>query len=339
MHLPVLLIRVPHVACALFVNGALLGKSTDNPVLPVSPDGMVYITCLPIAGEVQAPVLPLTVCFSLNGGLPNAAVHGCTLYIDADGVIDVSLSLPALPHLPPDPPYMVNRAAFTWNRYPHVATLYYDNGWRVAIEDVHHDTLLLCHTIRDFSSGEVRSVCCFTAGDVLVTGEGPNGPRCLLYTPRQGSYALAIDENATCEAGNQALECTAPLFDTVGHQMRYSMTWEEDRLVRSEPVYGFFTNAITPPAMPAAACTALMDAVKLSLLEEALSYLTDELGEGMTLDDLSGFFGSFDHVHSVTGEGPCTLSLAYVSYENVYYLQSYTCEMDGLRVANILPPD
>ena len=73
-------------------------------------------------------------------------------------------------------------------------TLYYDNGVRVAIEDVHHDTLLLCHTIRDFSSGEVRSVRCFTAGDVLVTGEGPNGPRCLLYTPRQGSYALAIDE-------------------------------------------------------------------------------------------------------------------------------------------------
>ena len=86
--------------------------------------------------------------------------------------------------------------------------------------------------------------------------------------------------------------------------MRYSMTWEEDRLVRSEPVYGFFINAITPPATPAAACTALMDAVKLSLLEEALSYLTDELGEGMTLDDLSRLFRIVRSCPLRNGRGP-----------------------------------
>lgn len=337
MRLPVLHLSVPDVPCALFVNGALVGQSADQPVLPVSPDGMVYISALPICTDRGLSVYPLTVCFSLFGGLPNTPVHGCRLYIGADGVIDVALSPLLLPQPPDTQPHTVDRALYTFNKHPHAATLYCDNGWRIAIEDIYNDILLICHAIRDFTFGHVQIVRCFTNADVHITGDGPIGPRSLLFTPMDGRYVLIADEYAQSVAGDHALVCTQPLLDTVGHEKRYTLTLQDNQPLLSEPVYGFFSKSFNAPDTPAAVCAALCEAVQLSLLDEALSCLSPELGEGMTISDLSGFFGPFDHVHSVAGEGPCTLSLAYVSYENVYSLQSYICEMDGARVSNITP--
>ncbi len=339
MRLPVLHLSVPNIPCALYVNGALLGQSADEPVLPVSPDGVVYITCLPMADANGTMALPLTVCFSLYNGLPNSAVYGCTLYIDAESVIDVRLSPTLLPQPLDEQPRTVSRVTFTHNRHPHAATLYHDSVWRIAIEDIAHDTLLVCHTIRDFTGGQVAAVRCFTSTDIHVTGQGQNGPRSLLFTPVDGQYALIADENTESVAGDHTLVCTGPLYDTAGHQMRYSITQDDKGSTRSNPVYGFFSTQATPLDTPAAVCTALCEALALSLWEETQSYLTAELRDGMTLTDLFDFFGPFDHVHAVTGAGPYTLTLAYTSYENVYCLQSYTCEMEGLLISNILPQE
>lgn len=339
MRLPVLHLTVPSGPCALFVNGTLCGNSADVPVLPVSPNGTIFITCLPIAQEENASILPLTVRLSLKDGLPDAPVFGCKLFLYSDGVMDVQLCPQLLPLSKAEQPYSASRTLFTLQGRPHNATLYQDNGWRIAIEDIGRDMLLICHHIRDFKEGRVQAVHCFSPSDVHVTGQGPHGPRSLLFTPIKGRYTLIADEDAYSTVANHTLVCTKPLHDTADHEMQYTLSFHEDTLSRSAPVFGHFVAKPDPVASPALICKALCEAVALSLEEEAFSYLTPDLADGMTLTDLFDFFGQFDHVHGVEGEGPFTLLLAQVLYENVFRLQSYVCEMEGLKIANILPQD
>jgi len=338
MRLPVLHLSVPSYPCALFVNGTLCGCSADNPVLPVSPNGTVFITCLPISHGDSAAYLPLTVQFTLKDGLPNSPIFNSKLFLYNNNIIDVWLFPQSLPYPQPGrQPFSSSRTLFTHQGRPHNATLYQDNGWRVAIEDIGRDMLLICHHIRDFEEGKVQAVNCFSPSDVHVTGKGPNGPRSLLFTPIRGRYALFADEDAYSTVANHTLICTKPLNDTAGHEMQYTLTLYEEKLNRSAPIFGHYVAKSNPIDSPALVCKALCESLALSLQEEAFSYLSPELKEGMTMTDLFEFFGQFDHVHEVEGEGPYKLHVAQVLYENVYRLQSYVCEMDDMLITNILP--
>lgn len=339
MRLPVLHLMVPSVPCALMVNGTLCGTSSDSPVLPVSPNGMVFITCLPLATAGSPVYLPHTVCFSLQQGIPLEAVYGCKLYMYASGVLDVEL-LPVVHHGDIEtPPYSVSRATFTHSGHSHAATLFYDNGWRLAIEETGKDMLLLCQPIDDMIEGKVQSVNCFTSSDILVTGRGSHSVRSLLFSSVGGKYALVADENARCAIMGHTPVFTQPLMDVASHEKRFSLSMQDDKPVKSASVFGHFSASPTPPASAALICAALCEAVSLSLVEEALGFLTPELKADMTLSDLSEFFGAFERVYEVEGEGPYIVYLAYALFENVYYLQSFRFEMDGMLVANILPEE
>lgn len=337
MRLPVLHLKSP-VPCAFVVNGSFCGHSLCEPVLPVSPHGDVFISCFPVFGESEECFLPLTVHLSLKDGLPDNRVYGCTLYLGDDGIIGVELCpVRAYAPLPPQSPFAVERALFSCLGRPHAATLYHDNGWRVALEDLSRDMLLLCQPIKDFRRGRVAAVRCFSPADILVTGEGERGPRCLLFTPVAGRFVLIADENARADAKERMLECTQPLSDTAGHEARYSITMINGEAQRSMPVYGFFAGKQKPLDAPNDIVRAFCEAVVLREIDEALGYLTPDLREGMTAADLTEFFGGFSHVYEVSGDGPCTLWLAYPLMENVYRLQCYECECEGNLITNIAP--
>ena len=336
MRLPVLHLLVPCAPCALLVNGTLCGTSMDSPVLPVSPNGTVFITCLPLSHPGDAMYLPHTVGLPLHQGLPNGPIYGCKLYIHASGAMDVEL-LPVLYHQEKaeELPYTVSRATFTHSGHSHSATLYFDNGWRVAIEETGKDLLLLCQPISDLSEGRVQAVSCFTSSDILVSGRGSRGPRSLMFSHIGGQYALVADEEATCTIDGHLATFTQPLRDVAGHEKRYALRLLNEEVIRDEPAFGHFSKRVEPLASPALVCAALCEAVALSLLDEALSYMTQDLKTGMALEDLAGFFGKFDKVYEVHGEGPYTVYLSYPLAENVYHIQSFRFEMNGMLVANI----
>jgi hypothetical protein len=340
MHLPVLHLMVPSVPCAVTVNGTLCGASADTPVMPVSPNGTVFITCLPIATDGKPLYLPHTVCLSFQDGLPNAPVSGCRLFLYGSGAIDVELLPQPLPVEREEfSSYNTSRALFTYQGHSHAATLYHDGLWRLAIEETGHDMLLVCHSIRDFLEGKVQSVHCFTPSDILVSGRGSHGPRSLLFSPSNGKFALVADVDAQSVVENRTLLCTQPLCDAAGHEKRFSIQLQNGNPVPSEPAYGHFTAKPEPLGSAGLVCKALCEAVALSLEGEALNYLAPELRDGMAFSDLLEFFGPFEIVYGVEGEGPYSVWLAYPSFDNVYRLQGFVFETEGLLLANIEPLD
>ncbi len=339
MRLPVLHLMVPSVPCALMVNGTLCGTSSDSPVLPVSPTGTVFITCLPLANAGNIVCLPHTVCFSLQQGVPSEQVYGCKLYLYASGVLDVELQPTVYHGQSETQAYSVSRVQFSHSGHSHAATLFYDNGWRIAIEETGKDVLLLCQPIDDLVDAKVQAVNCFASSDILVTGRGSHGPRSLLFSAVGGKYALMADEDARCAIQGHTAVFTQPLFDVASHEKRFSLSIQDDKPMKSESVFGHFSASPTPIASAALVCAALCEAVSLSLAEEALGYLTPELKKDMTLSDLTDFFGAFVRVYEVEGEGPYSVYLAYALFENVCYLQSFRFEMEGMLVANILPEE
>ncbi len=339
MRLPVLHLLVPSVPCVLMVNGTLCGTSADSPVLPVSPNGTVFITCLPLAHSGNTICLPHTVSLPLHQGLPNGPVYGCKLYIYTSGAMDVELKPVVYQQEKEEAPYTVSRATFSHSGHTHAATLYYDSGWHVAIEETGKDLLLLCQPVHDLVEGRVQAISCFTSSDILVAGRGEHGPRSILFSPIGGRYALVADEEAICTVEGRAATFTQPLRDVSSHEKRFTYSLQGDNIVQGDPSYGHFSAKPGQLASPSLVCAALCEAVSLSQLDEALSYMTQDLKQGMTLSDLVEFFGEFEKVYEVEGQGPYTVYLAYALSENVYHVQGYRFEMQGMLVANIAPEE
>ena len=340
MQLPVLHLCVRGVPSLLMVNGTLAGESENEPVIPVSPDGKAFVTCLPFAtDDRQAVVLPHTVALTFEQGILCTPVAGCTAYLEADGLTHIELH-PIVVPLQNDSlmPVALSKASVQWRGHAVFATLMREESVYIAIEDRNHNRLGLLYDIADMTEGQCQAVRCLTESDFLVTGQGPQGPRAVLCTPvDNGTYRVAADEYATAEATPGALLCTKECEDICAHQARYTIAIAAGEPAASAPTYGYFTHKRREPSNAQQVCGAFCQAIQLERIEEALGYVNNELGDGLTLDDLHEFFGPFTSVYAYQGEPNITVSLAYAAFENGYTVRRFLFTMEGMQIANIAP--
>lgn len=341
MMLPVLHIKTPGIPCLVLVNGAIAGESEDMPVIPVSPNGKAYITCLPMHGGGAVAALPFTVGLEFNAGTMTQPLAGGRAHICPQGGVYMELEPQLLPaQLQPENPYSVSRVDFRLGNSHYTATAYYEAGLHVAIDNRNSDTLDALHTPADLSDCSLSVASCFSEADVFLSGEGPKGSRLLVYTPTPSGYRPVIDEYASGgivgSGGGNAVQCIKDLDDVCGHQSRYIITMEKGRAVRGPEEYGYFSAPPREPVHTRDVCKAFCEAVSLGMLDEASSLLTPALADGLDMEDIADFMGSFDHTYSPGGDSrDDELWLAYPLLDNCYTIRLFRFDMEDGLIGNI----
>lgn len=337
MLLPVLHIKTVGIPSIVMVNGAIAGESDSMPVVPVSPNGTVYVTCLPLHNEGAIAALPLSIRLEFKDGLPVSPVRSGIAHLSPQGGVYLSLDPVVLPLQPEaSSPYAVSRVDFIYQRKQYTATAYFEGSVRVAIDDRSDDALDALHSPADLTSCQLRVAKCFSDADVLLHGEGPKGARFIVYSPTAKGYKPVIDEYARGDIVDGAVECVKQMNDTCGHEMRYRIALHEGELQKSREEYGFFSRKKREPDDPRSLCNAFCEAVKIGQVQEALGYLTPELADGLDMEDMADFLGAFTHTYAPGGDTPVDeLWLAYPLLENCYKIRRFHFDVRGDKIANI----
>ena len=153
--LPVLMISCPGVNCLITLGSTLIGETDDSPAVPIAPNGPCYLTITPLVQPQEGVLLPRAIRLWLeDGALTGPLPQGVEAYCAPSGLIELSVTLPLLPPAPePSVPYGLSRVELRGERGTYVATLYRENGLRVAVEDPKSDVMIALHAPRDLTDG------------------------------------------------------------------------------------------------------------------------------------------------------------------------------------------
>ncbi len=91
-------------------------------------------------------------------------------------------------------PYGLSRVELRGERGTYVATLYRENGLRVAVEDPKSDVMIALHAPRDLTDGRLMAhpFSC-THDDLILTGQGPYGHRFWCSPPGRTTLPIVDD--------------------------------------------------------------------------------------------------------------------------------------------------
>ncbi|MDL2225741.1 hypothetical protein LJC20_06045 [Eubacteriales bacterium OttesenSCG-928-M02] len=335
--LPVLQVDTLGVNCLLMVNGAIIGETTGLPLVPLSPDGLFYLSLFPLDGAADAAAFPLTLRISIKGNqLQGPLPTGTTAHCHGNGLMRLFISLPLFPlDAQTALPYSISKQALNIGGQRLSGTLFSENGMRFAVEDIATGDLIALSLLEDVVDGRV------TTGRVLggepaflLTGEGVLGERYLVFSQRDG-FSPTIDEYGQGAVDGDTVQCLTPVGDLLGHQCRTVFTREGDALSREE-TYGYFTT--TPRELTAVQqCMALVQCLKLGLVKEAYDMLSPSLQADVSMEDLAGFFGDFHDLYpDVKNQGKeIVLPLSYPLFPQCYRLQYYGFSLTDAGIDNI----
>ncbi len=337
-YMPMLLLRTRHAHAAVELNGRLIGEASPEGhlVLPLSNDTEYYIGIYPLSDDAYSlyPVVR-KIRFSDGAPLPLQSAD-VELYAWPDSVYEAMLSPGVLPVQPVTVfPYTVDQISLPDGC---IATLYYENGLKFAVEDgvriVYGTTLLEGRT------GSVRllgnRMLCVTAGEAnLPGGDLPSGYGGMLLI-LDGSYRekLRISGDAVGMQKEHAVSFTR-LPTQLKHERKEIYRLIDGEYSKGETSLGFFTHTPPAPAPGRQLVRAFCEAVLLELWDEALSYLTPALQEGLTPDTMRQFFGEFTGVRLPFSRQDKAIGLTYPPKDGVVPVRVFSFTFDGDKIDNI----
>jgi len=283
MHVPLvtLLVCPPPVACAVFVNGALMGQAAPKEPLPMplSATGDYFFTLMPLSGSY----LPITRQLCLQNGRPKLPLSpDVKLYGWPRSLYELELTLPhlAAPESAPYP-YLLTRLSLPNGRS---AALYADHGLCLVVEEGWR--VLYGARLSRAAQGKLVQ----QNGLLFALTEKTDEEDALLValTPDfQEAFRLSGDSVFLTPNAAQSIKQLPTLL---GHQRRERYLLQERPPRREPPVFGFFTREFSPPTEKAQIARALLDAVQHGFFTEARQYLTADLSAQLSDEDLRDFF-------------------------------------------------
>ncbi len=337
-YMPILLLRTRYAHAAVELNGRLIGEVSPEGhlMLPLNNDTEYYIGVYPLRDDVYS-LYPVVRKIHFQDGAPlplqSADVE---LYAWPDTVYEAVLSPGVLPVQPVTVfPYTVDQISLQDGC---VATLYYDNGLKFAVED--GARILYGTTLLEGRTGSVRlignRVLCVVAGEAnLPGGDLPDGyGGMLLILDQSYQEKLRIAGDAVGMQKEHAVSFTR-LPTLLMHERKEIYRYSGEEYAKEDPAIGFFTH--TPPApMPGRQLMrAFCEAVLLGLWDEALSYLTPELQEGLTPDTMRQFFGEFTGVRLTFSRQEKAIGITYPPKDGVVPVRVFSFTFDGDKIDNI----
>ena len=331
MRLPILHLPRQAVPQIVFLNGQMIGDTSSELVCPVSPDGTIYITTVPLEQGYLPQAMKLQL---LQGQLIEAPLGGrCflegeTIHLQWQTERIHTQKINKYPHT-------IARETLLLFEKMHQITLFEEQQTYLAIEEAETGALRLLYQAEDWQRAKIEKVSLITQEDILINGEGANGMRCIYCTPEQTHYRVMLDENANAAVENGQLAISCNLQDALGHRQTVyyayrDATWQIQKKTVEEIEADRF-----PLMTEEQTARAFAEAV-LYRHEKEMQGCLEESWD-LSLEQASEFFGSFDHVYAAkTGnEGQILLQLAVKLFENAYVLHDFRCSFKQERISNI----
>lgn len=331
MRLPILHLPRQAVPQIVFLNGQMIGDTSSELVCPVSPDGTIYITTVPLEQGYLPQAMKLQL---LQGQLIEAPLGGrCflegeTIHLQWQTERIHTQKINKYPHT-------IARETLLLFEKMHQITLFEEQQTYLAIEEAETGALRLLYQAEDWQRAKIEKVSLITQEDILINGEGANGMRCIYCTPEQTHYRVMLDENANAAVENGQLAISCNLQDALGHRQTVyyayrDATWQIQKKTVEEIEADRF-----PLMTEEQTARAFAEAV-LYRHEKEMQGCLEESWD-LSLEQASEFLGSFDHVYAAkTGnEGQILLQLAVKLFENAYVLHDFRCSFKQERISNI----
>lgn len=272
---------------ALLLDGALLDTSPATATIPA--DGERLLTALPLGGATPGyGCYGITRALRFVAGAPCGGAPDVDLYDWGGGVFEAVLHLPSLCPAPRRIfPFTVARLPWEppGTRERLLAVLYRDDGLWLTVEN---GARVLCgYPMEGDAEGELYTTMrCLVA----VTRDGERQEALVLGPDRRERLRILADR---IDVADGCITATDALPTQRGHERRTRYLCRDTEWEAETPETGFFTHAPRPAA---SAALAMLEALQCGAPDEALSFLSPVLRDGLDGAALTEFFGAFSGV-------------------------------------------
>lgn len=293
--------------CAVSMGGAFSVAAPETPlVLPVPPDGDVFLSVWDAAPGDGAFTAPALIRIKLEGG---RAMQANNTVIDWGDVLETVVAPLKTRLCVPKKPALLDTADFVYLSKPARAELYSDNGLGLAL--VPRSGAAAYFSLGEGENGDLRVIDLGSARVLVVTADTDSGTRVVAV----GQDAeIMLDEKGSGGAGiADGLLYVVERLDSVrGLERRTRFEYVKGGFTALAPELGFFTRDRHEPANDAERAVAAAEDVLFGLME-GRGLLSEELSESLGEGSLGEFLGEFKRVfvHPIEErEGRVTLGLS-----------------------------
>lgn len=337
-YMPTLVVRTRHSVAAVELNGVPVGDASPDRhlALPLSDSGEYYIGIFPLADDERRYYPVVRKLHFQNGVLLPAHSSDVESYAWPGGIYEAVFS----PGILPESVEMVFPFTVDQLTLPDgcVATLYYENGLRVAIEE--GQRLRCGATLGGEHIGRLQllqsAMLCVVAGKPNLPGgelPGKYGAT-LLVLDKDYHEALRISGNAVGIENETAVRFTR-LPTLLLHERRQVYRYQDEAFHAEEPTLGFFTHAPRQLTGEREVMRAFCEAVRYQLWEEAFSYLSPGLAAGLTPVTIRECMGGFTDLRAPYANDGSMLGLCYPEQDGVVQVRVFAFSFANGKIDNI----
>lgn len=338
-YISTLVVRTRHTVAAVELNGAPVGDvSPDRHIaVPLSESGDYYIGIFPLTDDGRRFYPVVRKLRFQNGALLPALSGDVEAYAWPGGIYEAVFS----PGVFPAPeetvfPFTVDQLTLPDGC---IATLYYENGLRIAIEE---GKRLRCGAMLGREhTGKLQllqdGMLCIVAGKPNLPGgelPGKYGTT-LLVLDKEYHEALRIFGNAAGMENETAVLFTR-LPTLLRHERRQAYRYRDGTFHADEPVLGFFTHTPRQLTEEREVMYAFCEAVRYQLWEEAFSYLSPELAAGLTPETIRACMGEFADLRAPYANEDRMIGLCYPQNEGAMQVRVFTFSFTKGKIDNIM---
>lgn len=337
-YMPMLVVRTHHANVAVEMNGAAVGEASpgEHLALPLSDSGEYYIGIYPLSdGEFRYYPKVRKLCFA--GGVLQPVESGdVEVYAWPGGVYESVLEPGILPELPePVFPFTIDQLTLSDGC---IATLYYENGLRLAVEEgtrIRYGTHLSAAHTGKLSLAQNGMLCAIAGEPELPGGDVPEDYGGALLILDSDYHELLRISGHAVGFHNEAATRFQRLHTQLGHERKQIYRWTGGEFAAEEPQLGFFTHTPMPPAPGREIIRAFCEAVRYELWEEAFSYLSPGLHDGLDIDTVHECMGEFIGCRLPLSRQEHAMGLIYPAKDGIQPVRVFSFAFENGLIDNI----
>ncbi len=336
--MPVLMIRTASSRAAIELNGNIIGEATQEAhiALPLSDSGEYYIGIYPLEDD-ERRYYPVVRKLSFDKGALLALKSDDVKAYEWPGGVYEAIFSPGMFMQREEPvfPFLSDQLVLSGGR---IATLYYEDGLRLAIEEgpkVRFGTFISQHKEGRLLLKQNGLLYAFYGLPDLPGGIVPEGyAKGVLVLNSQHEELIRIEGEAVGLLEDEIIRFTR-LDTLLMHERREVFSIKGNKVEAKAPSIGFFTHTPKKREQSNEIIRAFCDAVRYGLWDEAFSYLTHSLGEGLTSAEITACLGDFCACRPPLSRAESAMGLVYPAQNGISQVRMFTFSFLGGLIDNL----
>ena len=337
-YMPMLMIRTAGSHAAIELNGSIIGEAAEEAhlALPLSESGKYYIGIYPLEDD-ERRYYPVVRKLSFSKGALLAIKSDDVEAYEWPGGVYETIFSPGVFRQREEPvfPFVLDQLVLAGGR---IATLYYEDGLKLAIEEgskVRFGTFLSQHKDGRLLLKPNGVLFAFYGLPELPGGMVPEGyAKGVLVLNNKYDELMRIEGEAVGLLEDGIVRFTR-LDTLLEHERREVFYIKEDEVEAKPPLIGFYTHTPKKPEQSGEMIRAFCDAVRYELWDEAFSYLTKSLAEGLTSAEIISCLGEFSGCRAPLSRSESAMGLVYPAQNGISKVRVFTFSFLGGLIDNL----